>query len=147
MWNNTHPLKEKNPFKWTTKKVNENIEYHRNSLTSSLYEHELSEAEYDIYMGNGGSVDKLGRFKKIIRDSKSEEEAYGKISQLHDVPSETADYFYEKYGESGEISQREAFHKLYNEVKKPSSKKAKKATGKKAKSVGKRRSAISGKVY
>ncbi len=63
------------------------------------------------------STDKLEQFREIIRNSKTLDEAYKESSGIKNVSAGVSNEFRERYGESGSLNQKQAFEKLYNEVK------------------------------
>lgn len=76
MWNkNAWGVKQGASPKWTGKKVGENIEDHRSSLASLLFENELSEAEYDVYMQKGGEVGK-GKYVAVAERIRGESKGW-----------------------------------------------------------------------
>jgi hypothetical protein len=53
---------------------------------------------------------------KIVRKSKSEEEAFQKVKNVRGIPAKEAQAFSDKYNPGGRLTARQAFAKFYKDV-------------------------------
>lgn len=58
-------------------------------------------------------------FIEIVKKSKTEEEAYNKISKIKDVPEKVSRSFRKSYDPDGKLTPKQAFSVFYKEIKEP----------------------------
>ena len=59
----------------------------------------------------------LSQFETIVKESKSLDEAFKKVTEIKDIPIQKSKEFREKYDPENNLTPKQAFEKFYNEVK------------------------------